>query len=216
MRFRKVRSFLSAYSNGELTGRRLKAIRKLLADDPSVQKEEQAFRAMNDATKDMPNMTVSDDFNSKLLNRIAEERFAETRTNAYLPPTRVPRPRWLQAAPVVVSAVIVAFVAIGMMGPQTVIEAVLPGSSHPGLDNSYLTVQPTDNPNLAVKLSADWSLDKEIERSRRAMEIFSSLSNGNGFGVQNVSAHASPASPYVRPVIKIYRVTNAGTEGSVY
>ncbi|MDX9857392.1 MAG: hypothetical protein RBT76_06360 [candidate division Zixibacteria bacterium] len=230
MRFQKVRSFLSAYSNDELTDRQREAVRERLAKDSHLRAEEQAFRAMRDASRDIPPLKVSDDFNSRLLNRIAHERFAETRSNAMLPRKRVPAPLWWKAVPVAVTAVLL-LAAVMLTGDFNQFGSPSATNSGAGsLDDAYLTVQPVDNPNLAVSVGTGWSLERELQRSQQVTQIFSALTARNGFvsldrlagQVQNVSARQSGFSPYLtdyyrfRPVLRVYRVSDVREDGSVY
>ena len=227
MRFRKVRSFLSAYSNGELTGKRQKAVREHIAQDERLQAEARVYGAIRKASEEIPEMKVSKDFNAGLLNRIAEERFAETRSRAYLPPSRVPAPRWLKVAPVVAAAMLTMVVGIGMLAPDA---ELFPGQSAQGLDNRYLTAQPVNNPNAAQSLPSNWSLDRELQRSQRINQIFSTMTSNHGFvhhnqlrpGFQTVSVQRNGATPFVttyyqvRPILKVYQVNSTQEDGTVY
>ncbi|MCB2229415.1 hypothetical protein KQH82_01780 [bacterium] len=230
MRFRKVRSYLSAFSNDELTDRQREAVRERLAKDSQLRAEEQAFRAMREASKELPSVHVSDDFNAKLLNRIAQERFAETRSNAMLPRKRVPVPMWWKAVPVAVTAALLLFAVIGTGNLNQFGSPSAPMASAGSLDDAYLTAQPVDNPNLAVSLGTGWSLERELQRSQRVTQIFSALTSDNSFGAfgrpvglaQNVSVRSGNRSPYlndyyqVRPVLRVYRVSDNRGDGSVY
>lgn len=230
MRFRKVRSYLSAYSNDELTDRQREAVRERLAKDSLLRAEELAFRAMRESAKELPPMTVSDEFNSRLLNRIAHERFAETRGNAMLPRKRVPAPLWWRAVPVAVTAVLLIAAVVGSGSFEHFFAPSAPMASHNSLDDAYLTVQPVNNPNLAVPLGSGWSLERELQRSQRVSQIFSALTSDDGFMTfgrfagqgQNVSVRSDGLSPYlndyyrVRPVLRVYRVSDVREVGSVY
>lgn len=230
MRSRKVRSFLSAYCNDELEGKRQDAVREHVAHDDSLQNEARAYSAIRQAAQDLPEQQVSADFNNKLLNRIAQERFTETRTRAHLPRLTVPRPVWLKAVPVVVSAVVVVFLAIGLMGPESNLLSPNTAAGDNGLDDRYLTAQPTDNPNVTHQLPTNWSLDRAMQRSQRINRLTSTMTASNGFvhrgplpvGMQTVSVQRNGNSPFVtsyyeiRPVLKVYRVNKAQEDGSVY
>ncbi|MBD3401650.1 hypothetical protein GF420_02045 [candidate division GN15 bacterium] len=229
MRFRKVRSFLSGYSNEELTDRQREAVRERLAKDPQLRAEEQAFRAMRQASKELPSMPVSGDFNTRLLNRIAEERYAETRSSAMLPPKRVPMPLWWKAVPVMVTAVLLMVVAIGTGDIAQFLSPNDATANAGSLDDTYLTAQPVDNPNLAVAVDPGWSLEREMARSQRVSQISNTLTSGSGFITihgpmqrhQVVVRHGG-TSPFVsdyyqvRPIQRVYRVSNVAEEGSVY
>jgi hypothetical protein len=115
----------------------------------------------------MPKVTVSEDFNARLLNRIAEERFAETRTNAHFPPKRVPMVRWQRAIPAVVTAAILLIAGVfggadylpfgGSNGPAPFVGASLTGSSG-GWDAVHL-------------MGKDWSLRDRMEQVDRVNRL---------------------------------------------
>ena len=230
MRSRKVRSFLSAYCNDELEGKRQDAVREHIAHDDSLQTEASAYSAIRQAAQELDEQKVSADFNNKLLNRIAEERFAETRTKAHLPRLTLPRPWWVKAVPAVVSAAVVLVVAVSMMGPDNDLFGPASASNSGNLDNRYLTAQPTANPNITHQLPSNWSLDRAIQRSQRINQLTSTMTANNGFirrshmptGMQTVSVQRRDNSPFVtsyyeiRPVLKVYRVNNSQEDGSVY
>jgi hypothetical protein len=229
MRFRKVRSFLSAYCNDELSGKRHDAVREHIAQDERLQAEARAFGAIRKVSEELPGMKVSKDFNADLLNRIAEERFAETRSRAYLPPTRVPSPRWMKVAPAMAAAMLVVAVGIGMLAPEANL-LTPPAGQSTGLDNRYLTAQPVSNPNATLPLPSNWSLDRELQRSQRINQIFSTMTSNHGFvrqnqfqtGLQTVSVQRSGATPFVttyyqvRPILKVYQATSSREDGTVY
>lgn len=230
MRSRKVRSFLSAYCNDELEGKRQDAVREHLAHDDSLQDEARVYNAIRQASQDLDQQEVSDDFNNRLLNRIAEERFAETRTKAHMPRLTLPRPWWVKAVPAVVSAALVIMVAVNMMAPDTNLLGPIASADNGNLDNRYLTAQPTANPNVTHQLPSNWSLDRAMQRSQRINQLSATLTSSNGFvgrrstptGMQTVSVKRQGNSPFVtsyyeiRPVLKVYRVTNSQEDGSVY
>ena len=220
MRCRKVRSYLSAYCSGELTGRRQVAVGEHLAGCSSCREEEAAFNAVHLAGKHLPGFDLSEDFNTRLLNRIARERFAETRTKAFLP-KRAPLVAWGKVVPAVVTACAVVLVGIF---------AFLPGENNSGNfadaprtsdDALYLTVQPTNNPNMAVNMNKDWSLSEQMARAERINRITSQITPVGSFGSANyryrttgtnVSARR-PTAPYVdnfyrvRTVVRVYQST---------
>ena len=108
MRCRKVRSYLSAYCNDELSGRKRLTIREHLATCSGCRSEEEIYVSMSEAGGRLEEFAVSDDFNLKLLNRIGRERFAETRTEAHLP-KRAPLISWRQVVPVLSAVALVAW-----------------------------------------------------------------------------------------------------------
>jgi negative regulator of sigma E activity len=209
-----------------LTGRKKKAIRERLAEDASLREEEQALRLIREATRSLPKDCVSDDFNSRLLNRIATERFAETRSKAMLPRRSVPLPLFARLAPVVVTAAVVLVVGAFWMYPNG---ENVPYSADSRLDDTYLTAQPQNNPNMTVAVSQDWSLEKALQQSRRVTRIFNQLTSGQGFvpahrqgDARRVSVRQPVNSPYVShyfqvvPVQTVYQVNNVRRTGSTY
>ena len=82
MRCRKARSLTSAYSNDELTSRKLTSLRGHLANCAACRQEAALIRSIRLASPTLQSEPLSDDFNQKLLNRIAHERFAETRSSS--------------------------------------------------------------------------------------------------------------------------------------
>jgi len=227
MRWQKARSFLSAYCNDELSNRRKLKVSRLLQTSKTLQREEQDYLAMQESLKQLPGMGVSDDFNNKLLNKIAQERFKETRTKAYLPKAS-PLFRWSRAIPAVVSvsaAILLAFVTF--TGPLSPVDGTgFAVNSGDGYD-AYLTAQPTNNPNVAVPLAKNWSLNQQmasVERVRRLSE--SMRPTIGGFEFDNSMNHLAGARsmanqpiPYVpnyyrvRPVLRLYISPQTSTAG---
>lgn len=218
MRWQKARSFLSAYCNDELSNRRKLKVSRMLQTSKTLQAEEQEYRAMQESLKQLRGTAVSGDFNNKLLNRIAQERFKETRTKAYLPKA-APLIRWSRAIPAVATAtaaLVMAFMVFG--GPQSTGNsagyAVNSGDNY----DAYLTAQPTNNPNVTVPLAKNWSLNQQmaaVERVRRLSEAMRPTLGG--FDLDNSMNHLAGARssatqqiPYVpnyyrvRPVLQLY------------
>jgi len=216
MRFRKARSFLSAYCSGELTGRKQEKVREQLARNESLRREEALFKSIKKACQELPQEKVSDDFNARLLDRVARERFAETRTQAHMPKA-APAFSWWRAVPVTVTTVVVLFVAasllvqMGQDGPIQI--AADPGN----LDNSYLTVQPDNNPNIGRGFGQQVSLPQLMAKVDRADEISNFLTGSRGFGAgsrtgeanwqANQSRSQTPYNCYHYTVRPVYRVT---------
>ena len=216
MRCRKTRSYLSAYCNDELGGRRKLAVSEHLSTCEECRREEELYRSMFGAAREVPELKVSEDFNNKLLNRIAHERFAETRTRAYLPKSP-PVFVWTKVVPAVAAACLVVVVTMMSFGPQGEVSSpgIVDGSAR--VDNSYLTVQPVHNPNMAAKLNKNWSFDGQMAQAERINKISSSLSGSGSFdnyghaaGLQRVSSASNKPVPFVknyyriRPVIRVY------------
>lgn len=191
MRCRKVRSLLSAACSEELVGRQQVAVREHVAGCQPCRTEASYYSSIRQATKEMPPQTVSDDFNARLLNRIARERFAETRTKAYQP-KNAPLFMWRKLVPVAVMAALLAVVAINLpygdqplqLVPTT--NQVATASDH--MDDSYRTVQPTDNPNMTVGMKPDWTLAQQLAKTERLEQISRGLVNPHGFSGQSLAS----------------------------
>ncbi len=222
MRCRRARSYLSAYCSDELNGRRKLAVSEHLATCSSCRKEEAFYRSLNGAGSAMSSKTVSKDFNTALLNRIAQERFAETRTKAYLPHT-APRFAWGKVLPVMVSACVVALMAVFTVSPSFHSTGF---SAQAGLNDSYLTVQPTNNPNMTVSMHKGWSLSNQLARARRINDISNSVARTGGFlptglGLTSVAARTNVQAPYVqtfyrvRPIVRVYAPPDAASQKEV-
>lgn len=123
-------------------------------------------------TTPLPEYQVSEDFNARLLDRIAQERFAEVRSEAHMPKV-APRFMPSQLVPVLGVAVLAVFTTVAVMKQSdqrefaqseksAVVEApvfsdataVSEFSEQPlgaalGLSEEYMTAQPINNPVLA-------------------------------------------------------------------
>ncbi|NOY89273.1 MAG: zf-HC2 domain-containing protein [FCB group bacterium] len=216
MRCRKVRSYLSAYCDDELNERRRLAISEHLSTCASCRKEEAMYRSINNVRLELRELKVSKDFNKILFNRLAQERFAETRSQAYLP-KRAPLISWKKAIPVFVSACLLILVTISVWMPSSRKNILQFATNTHSLDDSYLTAQPVSNPNLTVKLNHNWSFDNQLAKVKRVNRITNTITrpggfdwNGYGTGLTRVSSHQNNFVPYsfdyyrMRPVIKVY------------
>ncbi len=215
MRCRRVRSFLSAYCSDELDSRQKLAISEHLVDCEACRKEEATYRHMANAAQEMVRHSVSEDFNACLLNRIADERFAETRTKAYLPKA-APLMLWSRVIPVVAAACLAVLLGVSAMIPSE--DDQMPMiAEETDLDNSYLTVQPDSNPNMTVNMRQNWSLNGQLARAERANRISNSLTSSRNAGMWNhshdwarLTSSGSRPLPYVsnyhrfRPVVRVY------------
>lgn len=215
MRCQKVRSCLSAYCKEELMGREVLAVREHLSTCAACRQEEVLVRGMETAARELPKVALSTDFNARLLNRIAEERFAETRTKAYLPQP-APRISWGTLVPVLSSALVLALVAVSFLSsPQNG-----PGNNdanNAGLSDDYATVQPTNNPNMSSRLKANWSLRSELAQTERMSRLSGMVTGGSNFsavssnmpqGWSGQSQHYSDLFK-MRPVIRVYQPANS-------
>ena len=219
MRCRKARSFLSAYSNDELSARKAQSVSEHIAVCADCRHEEAFYRSLRESGRSFAGLKVSSDFNSKLLNRVAQERFAETRAKAYLP-RKAPAAVWGRILPVSVAACLVLIV--GTVSFQT----FSPGQSDPiavhqsGVDDSYLTVQPVGNPNMAANLNKNWSLASQLARADRVSQISDAMAPVESFiysgGIRPVSAVGSSGAKvpfadnflHIRPVVRVYIIPN--------
>lgn len=226
MRCRKVRSYLSAYSNDEVVGRDLVAVREHLSTCSSCRREEGLFSSMRQSARELKAAPLPADFNVKLLNRIAQERFAETRSRAYFPRVEPPLLLWRHLAPVLATAV--ALVVVGVMAFNK-ISSPMPStattSKSGSLDNSYLTVQPYGNPNMTTPLRKDWSFETQVAQAERSNQLSGLLTSAGSFGATDyrdalprIAGFSVMESPFgvviitVRPVLRVYDAS--GTSGS--
>ena len=215
MRCRKVRSYLSVYCREELGARRRLAVSDHLQNCPVCRQEEAAYRQLYESARVLPTPEVSADFNNRLLNRIAQERFAETRSKAYLPKA-APTLLWRKVVPAVATACLAVLVVINMI-PRSDIAPARSADQGRRLDDSYLTVQPVSNPNMTVPLARDWSLSRQLARAERAGRISDAIIPASSFG--GIDYHTMMRSglsltgqpiPYLisgyrmRPVVRIY------------
>ncbi|HUV31153.1 MAG TPA: zf-HC2 domain-containing protein [Acidobacteriota bacterium] len=217
MRCRKVRSFLSAYCNDELTGRKRLAVREHLSTCCDCRREEAFYRSMRAAAGELAGLSVSSDFNTQLLNRIARERFGETRTRAYVP-RRAPVVRWSRTVPVLAIVPVLVLAAAYWLAGGLTTGPVEVGPSPYVVGDDYLTVQPANNPNLTGALKKDWSLDKQLRWTDRMARISNSITERTGFGNLHLAGSLGdragdlgPGIPYVttyyrvQPIIRVYQ-----------
>ncbi len=217
MRCRKARSLLSAACFDELGNRQQAAIREHLAACPACRKEASYYSSIKQGVGEMPSETLSDSFNNRLLNRIAQERFVETRSKAYLP-RRAPRFNRRLLVPALATAALVAVVAVNSYQPDRPQSFSLAVAEAPGhIDDSYLTVQPTDNPNVTVGLKNSWRLDEQLAKTERLQQISRNLTNRYGFGNMHLTGGRLAGTGgfllLPRPVSRIYQVNGGLTGG---
>ncbi len=231
MRCRKVRSLLSIYCNEELSGRQQLNVREHLAGCAACRREASFYSQLREAHQEMPRPKLSDDFNTRLLNRVGQERFAETRTKAYLP-KRAPMFRWSLVVPALATTALVLITMVGVMMPSAE-RAPLQLADNPAQsDDLYQTVEPTNNPNMTANLQKDWSLDRQVAKAERLSRLSSFLTGNQGFSNNHLTGTTvqSPAGfdprvrrnviyYRVRPIIRVYESsgsTNAGEGEKVY
>lgn len=219
MRCQKVRSFLSAYCNDELDSRKKMAMSDHLSECASCRKEEAIYLSMKKATPQVGGLKVSEDFNDKLLNRIAQERFKETRTKAYLPKP-APVITWGKLAPVVASTFVVVLIAFSLLvnGGQNQLNPQLANTT--AQSDDYMTVQPTNNPNMTVNADKTWSFNRQLAKSERISRISNNMNSGQSFNTlasQTIQPASQDRVPFaqnyyrIRPVIKVYVIPSQTT-----
>lgn len=225
MRCRKVRSFLSAYSKEEVSAGVAAKIKKHMDDCASCRRELEAVRSVQAMVKGISGLKTSDDFTGRLLTRVAQERFAEAKTKAYLP-GRVPLLGGVRLAMIASTAVVVLALGITFnIGdrlispsmPQAVLTSNAAGSIAD--EDRYLSAQPTDNPLLNEHKSISrmvaqynrWREYSKTLRSHSAAEQFA----GGGTAVMAAAQTVGGTGEFrVRPIVKNYLVVPAGQNRS--
>lgn len=217
MRCRKVRSFLSIYSNGETSPEISAEIKQHLDECNACRREENVYKSMKQLVSDLPQIETSDDFTNKLFAKIGQEGFAEKRTKAYMP-RRIPFFGVARLATAASVAVIVLTLGISfnlgdrLLFPNSPHMATVPTTDNGRADDLYLTVQPTDNPLL----NEHKSVSRMIEQYNRWREYSRSLRANSGAEhflggdptVTMASSHAgSRPNIIARPVVKSYLIT---------
>ena len=216
MRCRKVRSYLSAYCNDELSSRLKPAVSEHLSTCSACRREEAVYRSMAQATGALSGLAVGSGFNGKLLDRVARERFAETRTKAFLP-KRAPVILWRQAIPAFFATTLIILLAVVAFSPENVDRTDGVFARRSALDDSYLTVQPVDDARGTAKLHKGWSLGNQLARAERMNRLSNAIVQpaawcniDRSYGLMTASSHTSAPVPFVegyykiRSVVKIY------------
>ena len=228
MRCQKVRSYLSAYCNVELTGTAMRKVSDHLTTCDHCRTEEIHYREMNKNAQEILTYEVSEEFNNRLLDRIAKERFAETRTKAYFPKT-APSIVFRRVIPILVTACLVVGIVFTNLNWSDYSKPDQLAIAKGQLDDSYRTVQPINNPNLASMMNKGWTLDDQLARSEKYNRISQQLTfnlpfdyygQGNVVNVANRSVRPTPFVEgfyRIRPVIIIFESTrpNSGKEAEV-
>jgi len=214
MRCLKVRSLLSAYSNGELKESVQLAVSEHLAACVGCRQSASFYRTLSETHIQLPTKSVSTDFNNKLLNRIAQERFAETRSRAWLPRTDVPSFFMRRVAPVFVTASLVLAVAVTYAPKlENSPEQMLASDQVSMLDDSYLTAQPKANPNmLASQMRPGRTIAHMVASTQRTVRITNMMLSPESFagdGYTVASSNLTPASfaesfYRLRPIVRMY------------
>lgn len=172
MHCRRVRSFLSAYCRGELEGKQARVIADHLAICPACRGEEASVRELFKMAEELPSNHVSVDFNSRLLNRIAEARHQEIRTKAYLP-KGIPVFTINRVAPVMAAVCFaLAFIFAGGLNNFQRPDDPLTAIGETALDDSYLTVQPVNE---------HWAFQKQLNRATRIQDLMGRIMGQSSF-----------------------------------
>ena len=234
MRCRKARSYLSAYSKGELSGGRSTRVGRHLEHCSACRRESDIVRSVGEVMKNLPQLRASGDFNARLLQRIGRERFAETRTKAHLP-GRIPRLGALRLATIGATAVVVLAAATGVnltspiFRPGALPVAVISPEGGSTADDLYLTIQPTNNPLLNERKSisrmvAQYNRWREYSRSLREHSAEEQFLGGDAamtLASTRTAVDNYPAIDYrIRPVVRNYLIvpdnSSAGKRGTIF
>jgi len=126
----------------------------------------------------MTQVQVSADFNARLMDRLAKERFSETRSKAYLPNKRVPVVNLTRISAVIAAACFVfAFIFAG--GVEKFLlpndnQTIANTAADPLLSDDYQTVQPQ---------SEHWVFKDQLQRATRIKSMMQRLSGESQFNI---------------------------------
>jgi Putative zinc-finger len=214
MRCLKVRSLLSAYSNGELKESVQLSVSEHLTTCTGCRQSAAFYRTLSETRPQLSTKSVSADFNNKLLNRIAQERFDETRSRAWLPRTVVPSFFLRRVVPVFATASLVFAVAITYAPKfENSPEQVLASHETSMLDDSYLTAQPNANPNmLASQMRHGRTIAHMVASTQRTTRLTNMMLAPESFAGDGYSSLASASTPSsfaesfyrLRPIVRMY------------
>jgi len=185
MRCRKVRSCLSAYCKNELTDKRQASLKEHLDRCADCRREEAVFRELFGSMNTLPKPKVSEDFNTRLLNRIAQERFKETRTKAYMP-KKAPVMGWGRLVPAMATVCLVlAFVFTGgigtLDGPDQPAQYADNGAGGEYIDDRYKDVQPEETHVLTQHSNSNWAFQKQVAKANRIRNLMNQLATQSSF-----------------------------------
>jgi hypothetical protein len=211
MRCRKVRSFLSTYCKDETSPELTADIKSHLKECGSCRREETVFRSMNKLLHELPQYKTSDGFSARLFERIGQERFAEKKSKAYLP-GRIPKFGRARLAAVTVAALMVLSVGLSLSLVDKITTpgpSLMANSDQGQMDDSYLTVQPTNNPFFSQTKSLG-SLVQQYNRWRGYSQSLLShddlVNEGSAILTSSNAAVHSAGLPIIRirPVTRNY------------
>jgi len=177
------------------------------------------------AGRELTTPSISEDFNTRLLNKIAQERFSETRTLAYLP-HRAPVVNWWQVVPATVVAAMLVVVGIYWMQPGTDSQPTDFAGDGTTSSDLYRTVQPINNPNMTPSLHKNWSFNKQLQQTDRIARLSNMLTDRSGFGNLHLASGLDSRAGYmwhrdvqvinyyrIKPVVRVYQSSsNADSE----
>jgi hypothetical protein len=228
MRCRKVRSFLSAYCNDDLTGPRKLTVGEHLATCSECRREEAVLRSMSQAGQQLAEMNVSSSFNTTLFNRLAQERFAATRTKAFLP-KRAPVILWQRAVPAFATACLAVLLVVAVFSSHLKNESSFTERVGSPLDDSYRTIQPVNRAEKTVNLNESWSLRRQIAQTERMNRISEAIAQQAAWSdlyrpymwvaVLSPSTRPLPSTPsyyQVRPVVRMFMPPEPPPEKEVH
>jgi len=214
MRCRKARSCLSAYYKGELAEAQHREVTDHLETCPDCRREAVSCRELVNTIRKLPRAAVSDGFNSRLLNRIANERHHETRTRAHMP-KRVPVIGMNRLAPVLATfCLVLAFVFSGgidkLIGPNSETIMLADNNADPVFPgNDYRTAQPATSHTISQHASRHWQFDKQVARANRMKGYVNQLASSSNFG--NYSYNRT--NRFMIPMVPIWHMDTSGHRG---
>jgi hypothetical protein len=169
---------------------------------------------LSQTVRKLPQASVSDDFNNRLLKRIADERHRETRTRAYMP-KRVPVIGMNRLAPILATfCLVLAFVFSGgidkLVGPGSEAVILADNNAEPIMpSDAYKTAQPSASHTISQHASRHWQFDKQVARANRMKGYVNQLASSNNFG--NLSYNRS--NRFMIPMFPIWHVDSSGIRG---
>lgn len=195
MRCQKARSFLSAFCKRELSESNDLALRSHLAACAACRAEADRVESLFASVREVPRPAVSAEFTNRLMARVAQERFAQTRSEAFLP-RRAPLLQWRLALPTAAAVAVTSLIAIVTFtgADRFSGEPIASGGSGAALVADYATVQPLHNPNMTANMHPGWSLQQSMRQSERFSKVSSDLRSRATFSAATLTSAQSAAS----------------------